>query len=174
MSYAGVRVATLESLDDGFLLSFEPSGPRGEAAKAVRSLDPWQRHWIPALRAWWVADDAVTKLARRLPALADALEAWRARPRDYMAEALASDYWRRLRPNRPLYVPLHVASAYHVLGLDPGSPAEQVIAARRAQARRHHPDSGGNHEAMVAINHAADTVLEWLAATPASATRERV
>lgn len=164
MSYAGVRVATLESLDDGFLLSFEPSNPRGEAAKAVRSLDPWNRYWIPALRAWWVADDAVSQLSRRLPAVADALAEWRARPRDYMAEALASDYWRRLRPTRPIFIPLHVVAAYHTLGLDPGAPAEQVIAARRAQARRHHPDSGGSHETMVAINHAADTVLEWLTA----------
>lgn len=163
MSYAGPRLAHLESLDDGFLFTFASAGPHDEASKAVRSLDPWQRHWIPALRAWWIADDAVTQFARRLPVVAEALEAWRARPRDYIAEALASDYWRQLRPSRALYVPLHVAAAYRVLGLDPGAPAEQVTAARRAQARRHHPDSGGNHETMVAINHAADTVLEWLA-----------
>lgn len=163
MSYAGVRIAHLESLEDGFLFSFDSAGAHDDAAKAVRSLDPWQRHWIPALRAWWIADDAVTQLARRLPPLAEALAEWRARPRDYMAEAIASDYWRRLRPRRALYVPLHVVAAYRMLGLDPGAPADHVTAARRAQARRHHPDSGGNHETMVAINHAADTVLEWLA-----------
>lgn len=162
MAYAGVRIAHLESLDDGFLFSFVSPGAHDEATQAVRSLDPWQRHWIPALRAWWIADDAVSRLERRLPAVAEALAEWRARPRDYMAEALASDYWRRLRPRGVVWVPLAVAAAYRTLGLDAGAPAAQVTAARRALARRRHPDSGGSHEAMVEINHAADTILAWL------------
>jgi len=37
-----------------------------------------------------------------------------------------------------------------------------VAAARRALARRAHPDAGGRHESMVAINAATDLVLSWL------------
>jgi hypothetical protein len=46
--------------------------------------------------------------------------------------------------------------------------AEDLIAAgQRALARRHHPDAGGTHDAMLAIRHAAD----WLFAKVAGELR---
>lgn len=45
-------------------------------------------------------------------------------------------------------------SPYDVLMLRPGAPPELVKAAYRILAQLHHPDRGGDHEAMVALNRA--------------------
>jgi hypothetical protein len=47
-----------------------------------------------------------------------------------------------------------------------------VLAARRILARSAHPDAGGEHHAMAAINNAADVCLTWLEqhAAPTSAS----
>jgi hypothetical protein len=50
------------------------------------------------------------------------------------------------------------ASPYDVLWLRPGAPPELVRAAYRALAQLHHPDRGGDHETMVAINRAFDAL----------------
>ncbi len=52
-----------------------------------------------------------------------------------------------------------LTSAYQVLYLAPGAPAELVEAARRVLAKRAHPDIGGDEETMRAINAAADLLL---------------
>jgi DnaJ-class molecular chaperone len=90
-----------------------------------------------------------------------ALEQWRAQPDD-LADWIASGAWAMPRRRRLRCVPPAVAMAYRQLGLAPGASPEQVIAARRHLARRHHPDTGGQHAAMVAINTATDTVTGWL------------
>jgi hypothetical protein len=165
-----VRITLFEAVEDGYLLAFAAGeGVLTAAVKAVVALDPWQRRWLPAERAWWIADDAISLLARRLPAVAEALDRWRARPFDFaayvadLADRLAGRSTassRRMR--RPVYVPQDVAAAYDKLGLAPGASADEVRAARRSLARAHHPDAGGAHDAMVAINAAADAVLRWL------------
>ena len=168
-----VRITLFEAVEDGYLLAFAAGeSVLSAAVKAVVALDPWQRRWLPAERAWWIADDAISLLARRLPAVAEALDRWRARPFDFaayvadLADRLAggSDISRR-RVRRPVYVPSDVAAAYEKLGLVPGASADEVRAARRSLARAHHPDAGGAHDAMVAINAAADTALRWLQRT---------
>jgi hypothetical protein len=168
-----VRITLFEAVEDGYLLAFAAGESVFSAAmKAVVALDPWQRRWLPAERAWWIADDAISLLARRLPAVAEALDRWRAQPFDFaayvadLAERLAGGSGassRRLR--RPIYLPADVAIAYGKLRLAPGASAEEVRAARRSLARAHHPDAGGAHDAMVAINAAADTALRWLQRT---------
>ncbi|HXG65593.1 MAG TPA: hypothetical protein VNO70_10830 [Blastocatellia bacterium] len=52
--------------------------------------------------------------------------------------------------------PLHLA--YQTLHLLPSAPVEVVQAARKARAKLHHPDLGGDAERMKAINHAANTI----------------
>ena len=52
------------------------------------------------------------------------------------------------------------ASAWEVLGLDPGASAAEVQAAFRALSRRLHPDApGGDAEAFQALVEARNTVL---------------
>jgi hypothetical protein len=48
---------------------------------------------------------------------------------------------------------------FAVLGLDPTAGEQDVLAARRDLARRHHPDRGGDPERMRTINAAADAAL---------------
>ena len=158
-----LSVTWFEAVEEGYLLAFAVRDGRVGAAVrwALRALDPWQRRWIAAEGAWWISEDAITLLARRLPAVREALEQWRARADDLSAW-IASGAWSPPRRRRMLCVPPAVATAYRQLGLAPGADAEQVAAARRTLARAHHPDTGGEHAAMVAVNTATDTVTGWL------------
>jgi hypothetical protein len=49
-------------------------------------------------------------------------------------------------------------SALVVLHLRPTAPPELVDAAYRCLARLHHPDRGGDHDAMLALNQAYDAI----------------
>jgi|GEM_PF-1473963 hypothetical protein len=182
----GLKILVFEAVGDGFLLAFAAEGSRdavtrtlAETARAITALDPWHRRWLPEQRLWWIADDAMTLLARQLPPLAALLTEWHQRPP-------SADYLRwnaefggiggmdgmdgigdmggipGIGPRRTLYIPPTVALAYRRLGLPAGTPADQVRAARRQLARQHHPDTGGEHLTMTAINSAVDTVLAWL------------
>ena len=53
-----------------------------------------------------------------------------------------------------------------VLGLGPDATSDDVRAARRELAKRHHPDRGGDPAAMQAVNEAADDALQRIG-TPA-------
>jgi DnaJ-class molecular chaperone len=102
--------------------------------------------------------------------VAEALAQWQQRPDDPLrwlreyesgrASAGAGDGFASVR--RILLLPPKVRAAYATLGLRPGAAAEEVTARRRALAREHHPDVGGDARAMVAINAATDTLLAWL------------
>lgn len=159
----GVQVTLFASTDDGYLIAFAASqAVRRIVAQAIISLDPWQRVWIPELHAWWISDDAISRLARWLPSVADALAAWHARPVDVSDEVRRIQAEALNRARRKVVVPPEIAEAYASLGLQPGASAEEVAAARRVLARQHHPDTGGDHTRMVAINSAADKVTKWL------------
>jgi hypothetical protein len=163
----GLTITHFSGLEDGYLLAFAASdGALARITRIIRGLDPWQRRWLVQERAWWIADDAIRLLAMRIPEVAEALACWINRPIT-IEEVLR---WERLhtapRPPRPIYVPAAVAAAYVSLGLAPGATAQAVSSARRALARRHHPDAGGQHAVMASINDAADTVMAWLARHP--------
>jgi hypothetical protein len=167
MSETGLRIRMFKPVADGYLLAFavegagrETTAAEKEAALAISALNPWQRRWLLQENAWWVADDAITLLARRLPVLADLLQTWLRRPPE-----LDGSSWSNLRDSTMYSVsliPPAVAEAYGQLGLQPGAPAGQVLAARRQLARRHHPDRGGELARMTAINSATDIVTGWL------------
>jgi len=97
------------------------------------------------------------------PAYADRLTGWMGR---YFPPGTVS--WEGVynrgpggshRDRRPSHQAPRLASAYQVLYLAPGAPAELVEAARRVLAKRAHPDMGGDEETMRAINAAADLLL---------------
>lgn len=162
MDDSGIFVAGFEAFGEGYLIAF--AGSRHalyDAARVVRGLDPWQRCRVAEGRAWWIAEDAISLLARRLPAVAEAFARWRERP--IGAVYGTGELWRSL------VLPPEVAAAYMALGLSPGASAGAVKAARRRLARRHHPDAGGEHAAMATVNAAADTVAAWLARSEAAA-----
>ncbi|HEV7128182.1 MAG TPA: hypothetical protein VGN32_12150 [Ktedonobacterales bacterium] len=163
MATDALYITWFEAVEEGYLLAFAASDGRiGATVRwAMRALNPWQRRWIADEQAWWVSEDAISLLARRLPAVHAALEQWRAQPDD-LSDWIASGTWSPPRRRRMRCVPPTVATAYRQLGLAPGADAEQVAAARRGLARRYHPDTGGQHAAMVAINTASDTVTGWL------------
>ncbi len=162
MDDLGIFVTGFEAFGEGYLIAFAGSRRAlSEAARVVRGLDPWQRSRVAQGRAWWIAEDAISLLARRIPAVAEAFARWRERP--IGAVYGTGDLWRSL------VLPGEVAAAYRALGLPPGAPAEAVKTARRRLARRHHPDAGGEHATMAAVNAAADTLAAWLA-RPEAAT----
>jgi hypothetical protein len=156
-----------KAVADGYLLAFAVDGSRREtmttekeAAQAIAALNPWQRRWLLQEHAWWIADDAITLLARRLPILSELLEQWLRRP-----PGVDNSSWSYLLDGdiyAGQFIPPAVAEAYGQLGLPPGAPAGEVLAARRELARRHHPDRGGELARMTAINSATDTVKDWL------------
>jgi len=62
--------------------------------------------------------------------------------------------WRRPEP-RPIRT---TDGDYAALHLPPSAPASLILAAYRCLARELHPDHGGTHEAMLAINAALDSL----------------
>jgi hypothetical protein len=60
------------------------------------------------------------------------------------------------------------ADPFVVLGLGPGATPDDVRAARRDLARLHHPDAGGDVDAMRRINVAAEEALKLLVASGAA------
>src|SRR5579884_1844346 len=146
----------LEDESEGYLLSFAAASPVdfAEALHAVRSLPPWQRVWLPMAQVWWVHEDGLSMLARRIPDL------W-ARIRQEVQE-------RPTRLSTPQTVqwawqlaPRHVRDAFTALALRCDASPEEVKAAYRAHAKRVHPDKGGSHAAMLALNAAYGCALDW-------------
>ncbi len=62
---------------------------------------------------------------------------------------------------------------FGVLGLDGDASADDVRAARRALARRHHPDQGGDADRMREVNQAADAALRAIAGRQDTPARGR-
>jgi curved DNA-binding protein CbpA len=56
-------------------------------------------------------------------------------------------------------------AAYETLHLLPTAPPELVTAAYRCLAQRHHPDRGGDDEAMVCLNTAVACIRAHQAST---------
>src|SRR5579862_8185024 len=163
LPYASPTVTLFEPLDEGFLIAFGTErSVRDEAAKAIAALDPWQRFWIPEEHAWWIADDAISRVARGVPALAEALAARHQRPIDIADEATTRTRWKTWSRLRQGFMPPQVREACARLGVGQDVTPQQVQAARRKLARSFHPDAGGATEKMAQINAAADTVMEWL------------
>lgn len=167
---AATPLTVFAPVEDGYIVGFANDGrPIGQVLRAIAGLDPWQRARLPHELSWWVSDDAITRLARRLPDVADALDQWRRHAVDPSASSFtfgssAAGFTFDAGPAKSWrYVPSDVAAAYLRLGLAPGAPRDQVLARRRVLARANHPDVGGDHTAMVAVNAATDAVLAWLA-----------
>jgi hypothetical protein len=157
-----VRILRFESAgqladeSEGYYLAFAAASPAAfaEALRAVRSLPPWQRAWLPLAQVWWIHEDGLTMLARRLPELQSLL--WRTA--FDRARGTSAAQTQRLLYN---LAPRHVRDAFALLSLRCDASADEVKAAYRVQAKRAHPDTGGSHAAMLALNAAYAYALGW-------------
>lgn len=52
-------------------------------------------------------------------------------------------------------------ACWQLLGISPTTNKRRINRAYRARARRCHPDCGGSHDAMLALQNARDTALSW-------------
>lgn len=99
----------------------------------------YDRTYSPASREWFIAASA-----------RDSLEMWLDDAREVCG---ASVEWQpSKRKERPQ--PRTVPDAFATLHLLPSAPPEVVRASYKALAMKHHPDHGGDTEAMQKINEA--------------------
>ncbi|MBF0622435.1 MAG: DnaJ domain-containing protein [Magnetococcales bacterium] len=66
---------------------------------------------------------------------------------------MLDDFWKRFQNH------LHKDTAWHTLGLEPGTPNEQIKSRYRDLAKKHHPDHGGCRIRFQEIAEAAHTLL---------------
>lgn len=152
----------------GYMLMFRAadSDAFAEALACVKDVPAMLRRWLPAERAWWIHTAAANVLINDFPALRAYVAAHAGRTGGSSGSSGSSGSTGRAsssssaRLTRP---PEGVAAAFAALHLTPSAPVELVAAARRVLARRNHPDAGGSHAAMVAVNNAADTCERWIA-----------
>lgn len=147
------------------LLSFGGDAPDDfrYAVAAIKALPSVDRKYVPTSHGWRVRLTSLIPLARRWPALSEALLQL---GENYRRE----DRHRSTSAHAPR-LPANVAAAYALLCLAPGCPLELVQAARRVYARLYHPDRCGASQGlarMQALNAAADTCEQWIEKHPAT------
>ena len=159
--------------DDWYVLRFRAPGTAFQATLAeVKDLPAWMRRWDRELLnghgAWWISASGLAQLARlfrnyaTLRAQADAAYAqWR-------EEARAQEARQQARQTRRRGLPRQVAAAYRVLDLQPSASLTDIKQAYRGLAQVLHPDHGGKHTAMVALNAAYQIALAFAEAHSAA------
>ena len=158
----------LEDESEGYLFAFAaafPDGLRGSAARSALAA---------AVAALLAADGpglvgpwkhGLSMLARRIPDL------W-ARIRQEVAERPTRLCTPRSVQWAWQLAPRHVRDAFTALSLRCDASPEEVKTAYRAHAKRVHPDKGGSHSAMLALNAAYACALDWsIQTTPAREAR---
>jgi hypothetical protein len=137
-----------------FLTPYDP-----DFVEALKASVPWSaRKWNPESKGWLVFDpyvDEAIELAsdhfdlERLYSGADLETAKHATAgtASHGFEACLENVRRRYREHAELKV-------------WPGAPADVILAAYRAMARLHHPDLGGDLEAMKRINLAKEALCD--------------
>lgn len=63
--------------------------------------------------------------------------------------------------NMPLSIPIGYHQAFALLDLPESSPAKQIQQRFHQLALKHHPDIGGSHQVMVALNRAYELALRY-------------
>ena len=164
MATVGLHITRFELVADGdwYAFAFTTANREQHTATlaAIRTLPIWQRIWMPHERAWWIAADGITLLARNLPALQPLVEETiRLNATNEVILARAMAYAEGRQP--PVMVPAAVRAAFTALGLPPNAQSETIRAMFRAKAKTAHPDVGGSDAAMVALHDAYSTALHW-------------
>lgn len=141
--------------DDGWLMRFYASDTDiFQATLAhMKALALYERFWDPEAcagkGAWWIAPAALARLApffsnyHQMRCEAEWERAEAEREREQEARRSQEQQWR---------LPAQEARAFALLSVSPFATLAQVQTAYRTLALRHHPDWGGTHEQMVALN----------------------
>ncbi|SRR5579883_1378251 len=75
----------------------------------------------------------------------------------YATGSSSSSSWH----TRAQVIPRNVQEAFRLLGIEPTKDEEAIKKAFKQQALAKHPDRGGTHSEMVALNKAKDEALSW-------------
>jgi hypothetical protein len=118
---------------------------------AIRERIPaYARAYSPTSKSWRIDTTHLHLLVDLLPELATAAHARQSSPRK------PAPPWRT-----PVAVPPEVEAALDALYLMPGAPRPLIQASYRALCLRIHPDVGGDHAQMVALNRAYEVAQQW-------------
>jgi hypothetical protein len=134
---------------------------KSRVARHARRFDPATKSWRvarsggPALRLW-LRSHFSTAEVRLLDLTMDDLRD--AGPGGWDGGWGEPDGRRGWEETPRQHAPAPPAGPYDTLWLKPGAPQELIAAAYKILALRHHPDRGGSHEAMVAINKAYEAL----------------
>ena len=140
------------------------------------------RLWVPEAcngrGAWFIEEQSLAKLAHLFSNyhfcrwLAEEAERERARATQAEADRRRREeeeaQRQRQQQSAPVLVPTNHHQAFILLGLPESSPRRHIQEAYRQLALKHHPDHGGSHQMMVAINSAYQLALRYAKATPAA------
>ena len=127
---------------------------QADAANAAANVQRWHS-WAEAMDLPWHVVGMVTGAPFSEAAAAQVLEAWKQRQARQRTYASASG-WTGGGDE--------LAQALRVLGLQRPFTSSDVKRRKRQLARQHHPDQGGDLQAMQRINQAADLALRWATA----------
>jgi DnaJ-domain-containing protein 1 len=186
-THAEIKITRLECVNGAWRFAFSCSDTDAfeRIVEAVKALPLITRRWDPRSKHWLITDEGMRLLAAANPALWEMMdrakreradqarqaEERRARERRRAQEEeqarwreqfRASDGPFGYRPNSySSSIPPAVASALRTLYVTPNAPFSVIQAAYRALAKEAHPDAGGSHERMKAINIAFDAASAW-------------
>jgi hypothetical protein len=168
------KIEHLSRAPDGWLLRFRAPDRHDfdQVVARIKSLPrhdwDWDKHALAGRGAWWLSERALWRIG---PLLVGFHEALRSATGEEEEEA---PRWRR-QPPSPRYtaqapaIPPEVVAAFTQLGLLTTAPSCVVKAAFRALSLEYHPDRvGGDHQRMVALNRAYETVTRWREEHPAA------
>lgn len=158
-----LRVQHLERTYSGYYLGIASgdSYTFRAALATIRELPQGDRRWIDQDRLWWISASGMATLARRLPAVGDALMRLDAFGEEHEGDPSLQFARRMAQAAAAPIVPPAVQEALTGLHLLPSAPAGVVQAVYRQLAKQHHPDKGGQKEAMQRLNKQYELALAW-------------
>jgi hypothetical protein len=135
-----ICISRLEHASTGYLFAWRADSPDEwqRMLAAVRNLPRGTRRYHEDVKAWWIAGDV----------RGDIID---------IIERLNQSGNTGIRA----IIPPDVAQAFHTLHVAMDAPQEVITAAYRVLSKRYHPDTGGSHASMVALNAAYDKALSW-------------
>lgn len=137
------------------------------------------RLWVPEAYdgrgAWYIEELALTRIGHLfsnyslLRWWAEEAERLRAQAAQAEAERQRREAEQRQRQQAmPLRLPTTYQQAFALLGLPVSASRRRIQRAYRQLAQQHHPDHGGSHQGMVALNAAYQLALAHVQAHPAA------
>lgn len=137
------------------------------------------RLWVPEAYggrgAWFIEEQALAQVGH-LFSNYSLLRWWAEEGERRRAQAAQAEAERRQREAEqrqrqqatPLRPPTTAQQAFTLLGLPMSASRRRILRAYRQLAQQHHPDHGGSHQMMVALNAAYQLALAYAQANPAA------